>query len=470
LLATPVVELLLRRLLAGAVVIETGAAVIENCGKGQGAFLATPVVETCFNQITTVVAIFRVWNHRNARETVSGVSRTHKPPRRCYPAGLVDNMKLLLRLLWQPGAAISAILDRGSLLFASLAVLAVSFLLPRFGLLLRFYTPLLLLALCYVPGVVLLSKHWVGLGGSLGAVFQRDYSPLLTCTAMAWTAANLPLIFASWLLPVFAVICVAALAYLYFAILVFFAVRTVFGATNRSAIGVVSLSWIPLVVAAFLWGPIQFVLGWIASPFFLFYAYYYLGGEIGNLGAGLRSRQNFQRMLQAAAVNPHDGEAHYQLGLIYQQRHQYTEAIQHFQRSVAIDPTETDAHFQLGRIAREQGRFADALRHFQMVLDQNERHSQNEVLRELGGMYIKVQQYEDARHMLADYVERRTYDPEGLYYYGQALEGLGRIEEAREMYERVVEADRTAPRYRRRFTARWSRSAQKSLRPLQKHS
>jgi tetratricopeptide (TPR) repeat protein len=174
-------------------------------------------------------------------------------------------------------------------------------------------------------------------------------------------------------------------------------------------------------------------------------------------------------MLQAAAVNPHDGEAQYQLGLIYQQRHQYSDAVQRFEKAVAIDPTETDAHFQLGRIAREQGRFADALRHFQTALDQNERHSQYEVLRELGGMYIRVRQYKDARHMLADYVERRPYDPEGLYYYGQALEGLGRIFEAREMYVRAVEADRTAPRYRRRFTARWSRLAQKSLVSLRKH-
>jgi hypothetical protein len=91
---------------------------------------------------------------------------------------------LLLRLLWQPGAAMCAILDRGTLLFASLAVLVVSFLLPRFGLLFRFYTPLLVLALFYVPGVVVLSKLCAGLGGSLGAVFQRDYSLLLTCAAM----------------------------------------------------------------------------------------------------------------------------------------------------------------------------------------------------------------------------------------------------------------------------------------------
>jgi tetratricopeptide (TPR) repeat protein len=130
---------------------------------------------------------------------------------------------------------------------------------------------------------------------------------------------------------------------------------------------------------------------------------------------------------------------------------------------VAIDPKETDAHFQLGRIARQQGRLNDALAHYQKVLDQDEHHSQSEILRELGAMYINVRQYEDARQMLADYVERRPYDPEGLYYYGRALEGLSRMPQAREMYERAVEADRTAPRYRRRFTAGWSRLAQKAL-------
>ena len=246
----------------------------------------------------------------------------------------------------------------------------------------------------------------------------------------------------------------------------FFVVRTVFGTENRIAAAVVCLSWIPVVAASFLWGPLRFLLGWLVSPFFLFFAYYYLGAEIGNLGAGLRRGQNFRRMLNAAALNPHDGEAQYQLGLIYQQRRQYTEAIERFRKAVAIDPGETDAHFQLGRIAREQGRLADALAHFQTVMDQNDKHSQNEILRELGAVYLAARQYEDARRFLAEYLERRPYDPEGLYYLGQALEGLGRVTEAREAYARAAEAVSTAPRFRRRFIAKWSRLAQKQIRKL----
>ncbi len=374
----------------------------------------------------------------------------------------MSNIKLLLRLFYQPSAAMSAILDEGSLLFASLAVLGVSLLAPHW-LPFSFYTPLLLLAVVYVPGTLLVTMLLASLG-AFWTVFERDYSPLLTCTALAWAAVNLPLVLAARVAPPTTLVPLAVLAYLYFAVLMFFAIRTVFGIENGMAAGAVCLSVIPLAGALAVWGPIRAMAGWLASPFFLFYAYRYLGGEFSNLGAGLRSRQNFHRMLEAAAINPHDAEARYQLGLIYQQRHQYTEAIRQYKSAVAIDPKETDAHFQLGRIALEQGRLKDAFESLQTVLDQNEKHSSSEILRELGRMYLAAKQYEDARRELSMYIERRPYDPEGLYYFGQTLDRLGDAAGAREMYARAVEAARATPRFRRRYTAKWSRLAQKQLR------
>ncbi|MGA2716210.1 MAG: tetratricopeptide repeat protein [Bryobacteraceae bacterium] len=381
---------------------------------------------------------------------------------------MIENTKLLLLLFRRPAAAMSLILDRGSLLFSIASVVILSWLLrPRFPF--SFYTPLLVLAVVYVPGALLLSKLLARTRGTAGTVFHRDYAPLFTCTAMAWSAANLPLVAEAWLFPTIGALGLALLTgvvYLYFLVLMFFAVRTVFGMENGAAAAVVCLSWIPLLAAAFLWGPLRFILGWLASPFVLFYLYYYLRSEAGNLGAGLRSGQNFRRTLDAAAVNPHDGEAQYQLGLIYQQRRQVTEAIQRFEAALAIDPSETDAHFQLGRIALQQGRLKDALAQFQIVLDQDEKHHQSEILRELGALYNTARQFEDARQELARYVERRPYDPEGLYYYGQSLEGLGRFAEAREIYARSSEAADTAPAYLRRSAAKWSRLAQKQIRKL----
>ncbi len=413
-----------------------------------------------------------------------------------------DNLKLLIQMFWRPAAAMGAILDRGSLLFATVAVLSASLLaqftvtpkvagwamsaarsqaiqapspeqeepdLPvpraRLPFSFRFYTPLLLLAVIYVPGTLLLAT-WIARLGSFGAVLHRDYSPLLTCAAMAWTAANLPVILAGVLAPAPAVLVVAGAACLYFAVLMFFAVRTVLGTGNGATAAVVGLSWIPLLGAAPLTVILGAMLGWLMSPFLLFYAYYYLGGELRGLGAGLRSRLNLRRMLEAAAVNPHDSDAQLQLGLLYQQRRQYTEAIERFKKAIAIDRSETDAHFQLGRIAREQGRLADARPSFETVLEQDARHSRYEILREAGELYLTLGELEAAARMLSAYTDQRPYDPEGLYYYGQALAKLGDANAAREVYDRAVEAARTAPRYRQHITAKWSRLAQKAARKL----
>ena len=73
---------------------------------------------------------------------------------------------------------------------------------------------------------------------------------------------------------------------------------------------------------------------------------------------------------------------------------------------------------------------------------------------------------EDARRELAIYVERRPYDPQGLYYYGRALEELGDPRAAREAYAQAVEAARTAPHYRRRVVAGWSRLAQRQAKGI----
>jgi tetratricopeptide (TPR) repeat protein len=379
---------------------------------------------------------------------------------------LLRNVSLLARLLVQPGAAMSEILDRGSLLFASLAALAAGLLaghaIPAAAY--TFYSPLLVLAIAYVPGLLMLSTLLARLGAA-GMVFQRDYATVLTCAAMGWAASQIPLVIAAQFLPPEVLVWVALGCVLWFAVLMFFAVRTVFGTGNGTAAAVVSLSWLPLVALAFLWGPLSMILRWVASPFFLFYAWYYLGGEFRNLGAGFRSRQNFQRMLEAAAINPHDGDAQYQLGLIYQQRRRYAESVQRFQNAVAIDPTETDAQFQLGRIAMQQGRTADAIGYFETVRKQDERHSSHEVHRELGSAYLAAGRIEDARRELEIYTDRREYDPEGLYRYGQLMQRLGNHDAARALFARAVEAGRTAPRYRRRFTAPWSRLAQKELRP-----
>ena len=88
--------------------------------------------------------------------------------------------------------------------------------------------------------------------------------------------------------------------------------------------------------------------------------------------------------------------------------------------------------------------------------------------RELAAVHWTLGRYEEARRELETFIGRWPYDAEGLFYYGRTLESLNDPGTAREMYERAIEAVRTAPRYRQRIMAQWSRLAQKQLGRLPK--
>ncbi len=62
-------------------------------------------------------------------------------------------------------------------------------------------------------------------------------------------------------------------------------------------------------------------------------------------------------------------------------------------------------------------------------------------------------------------MERRSYDPEGLYWYGKSLLALGQLDDARQQFEQCREAVDTMPANRRRQLAKWKRLAVAELRP-----
>src|SRR6185295_7433863 len=132
--------------------------------------------------------------------------------------------------------------------------------------------------------------------------------------------------------------------------------------------------------------------------------------------------------------------AHYQIGLIHQQRRQVEQAEERFRKAVEIDPGEVDAHYQLGRLARQKGNGEEALRHFEAVVARDPAHARHEVWREIGNLYLEAGQAEHARWALEKYVGQRTHDPEGLYLMGDALSRLGQEEPAREQWKACIEA------------------------------
>lgn len=203
--------------------------------------------------------------------------------------------------------------------------------------------------------------------------------------------------------------------------------------------------------------------GVFGSPFLLFFLYLLFRGVFSDIIGSHRAKAAFRQNLESATLNPADASAHYNLGLLHQNRGELDAARERFERALQIDPEEIDASYQLGRIARQQKRYADAIQNFEHVVMRNPTHSQHEIWREVAATYIAAGQFEDARTALAQFLEHRPSDPEGLYLMGRAHAGLGDNREAASLMQACIEAVKTAPAYKYRASKRWLNEAQQFI-------
>jgi Tfp pilus assembly protein PilF len=334
----------------------------------------------------------------------------------------------------------------------------------------QYSAPLIAIAICFVPIMILVLTLWDNLGG-FSTILFRDYLALLVCCLMAWTAPHLLLLVVNgglglMHLPAHNLPGLWLAANAYFLALALMGARTLFGAKVTHAAGAAGGAWMSAVGGIWLYGMFGNVTGYLASPFVLYYLYIGLGPQVSGIGVGLRSRQRLKRGLEIATLNPRDADAHYQLGLIYLQRRQYEPAIERFRKAIEVDPNEADSYYQLGRIAREQGRHAEALEFCRTAARIDDKHSSSEVWREIGIASLLAGNCEDARQALEKYLERRPYDPEGDCWYGRTMAKLGRVGEARAAFEQAIEAVRTMPPARKRQVRSWESEARKELKKL----
>ncbi|MGI9104867.1 MAG: tetratricopeptide repeat protein [Pyrinomonadaceae bacterium] len=247
-----------------------------------------------------------------------------------------------------------------------------------------------------------------------------------------------------------------------FALWAVVAVREVFRLSWLRAVVVVAASGLLMIpVLLVMQGLFRTVF---ASPVLLLLMFFLLRGYFGELMRTHRARTSFRQNLEAATLNPADASAHYNLGLIHQQRNEFDEAKKRFNRAVEIDADEVDAHFQLGRISRMQNDPAGAIKHFEQVVARDPQHAQHEIWREIGATYLAAGQHADAHDALERFLERRQSDPEALYLMGRALSGMGRTREAADTMRACIEAVKTAPAYKYRTEKRWLNEAQQFLR------
>jgi len=421
-----------------------------------------------------------------------------------------DQIQLLLALYWQPVRAASRIIDEGRIWFAiCAAVVAIAGM--QFGMsgaIQKYVQPshivteqddersaqptssapaamlgltlepaatlkfLAALALAFVPAVVLVitlnRSH-----ESFAVMLRKDYLPLLNCLLLSVAAAYIPVAIVIKTLALahveaLPILALAGAGHLYFLFLGVCCVRTVWGTSFKVATLATGLGCAAMLAgeaAAAMVGGMRY---YFFSPCLVYYAWVFIGNGTLSLGNGFRSRQHMRRQLDLATVNPSDSDAHYQLGLIYQQRRQFDEAKRRFARAIEIDPTEADPALQLGRIAIEEGHPAEAISWLRKAAALNDKCGSHEVWRELGVAYFQSDCLGEAREALEKYVSRRAYDPEGLYWQGKTLAASERLEEARQSLQSCEEAVNTMPPHLRRKHGKWKRLATDELRRIEK--
>ena len=218
------------------------------------------------------------------------------------------------------------------------------------------------------------------------------------------------------------------------------------------------------VLGSLFYSGLGFILG---SPLLLIVGFFVLQGYWREIARRRQAQLDFERSLEMATLNPADASAHYNLGLLYQQRGDLDSARKSFERAIEIDREEIDAHYQLGRIARAQNRLQEAINHFSEVVLRNEDHAQDEIWREVGATYFSAGQYADAKDALEKFLVTRTNDPEGLYLMGRTQAGLGDKRAATVALQACIQAVKNAPAYKYRLEKHWLNEAEKFLKSLQ---
>ena len=432
---------------------------------------------------------------------------------------MIGWLRSLLLIFYSPMRGMREMRDRGSLapvaLIAFLSQAAFNFVTERFagaapggGVfadLFQAATSVVLVAVVLVPILTLVANTFER-KGSLRVVITQEYAPVAATMFYVLTAANIGAILIAALLhysgfqdaqvagmiqnadqtramlpdsPQFAAAAdqlfasPALLAQQLFQMprWMLFAVGMVLGvkdAFRMSAVRAFAVTVITGFAALFVIPiAVRLFSGVLGSPFLLFLLFMLLRGYFNDIMGSHRAKAAFKQNLESATLNPADASAHYNLGLIHQNRGELDAARERFERALQIDAEEIDASYQLGRIARQQKRYADAIQNFEQVVARNPAHSQHEIWREVAATYIAAGQFEDARTALDQFLEHRPSDPEGLYLMGRAHAGLGHKREATSLMQACIEAVKTAPAYKYRASKRWLNEAQQFIKSSQ---
>lgn len=170
---------------------------------------------------------------------------------------------------------------------------------------------------------------------------------------------------------------------------------------------------------------------------------------LGRVAERLLQRARFKRRVEAlGAVETPNNEG--KLGMLLLQSGRVTGAVPHLEAAFRGQPEVSDWAYGLGRAMLALGRPEEAGRYFARVVADDPQHGYGGAYTGLAEAALLVGRPEGALEALDEHDHRHGANPKSLFLRGKALAALGKQDEAREAYGRVLEIGKDLPKFQRK--------------------
>jgi hypothetical protein len=168
-------------------------------------------------------------------------------------------------------------------------------------------------------------------------------------------------------------------------------------------------------------------------------------------------RRRIRELERAILDNPSAGN-YEELGLLYLDNGDYARARASYDKAIASRTDSVDAFYRRGVAEVELGDFAAAVPDLERAVAADANYDFHRAKGLLAHAYAQTGQAEKAEAMFQQAV-RISSSSETYYNYAVFLQSQGRVEEARQWAQKILDQRRTMPGYQRRRERVWFRKA-----------
>ncbi len=168
-------------------------------------------------------------------------------------------------------------------------------------------------------------------------------------------------------------------------------------------------------------------------------------------------RRRIRELERAILDNPSAGN-YEELGLLYLDNHDYARARASYDKAIASRTDSVDAFYRRGVAEVELGDFAAAVPDLVRAVAADANYDFHRAKGLLAHAYAQTGQAEKAEAMFQQATKIST-SSETYYNYAVFLQAQGRVEEARQWAQKILDQRRTMPGYQRRRERVWFRKA-----------